>query len=306
MNPASQNHLPLVSVLMPVYNAERYLAEAIESILKQTFTDFEFIIVNDGSTDQSLQILQHYAQQDGRIRLISRENRGLVSSLNEGADLAMSPYIARMDADDISYSERLFKQVNFLKGHPEYVVIGSKVQLIDQDGDPLTLFSLETTHQRIDFAHLQGKGGAIAHPATMFRKDSFNSVGQYRSAFIHAEDLDLWLRMAEVGKLGNLPDLLLDYRQHSQSVGHKYRTEQIDSANKAIKEAYERRGIFNTDFRIAEILVTNQNQLFLKWGWWALNAGNIQTARKYAIKSFVKAPFSLETLKLCACVIRGY
>lgn len=301
-----QTLTPALSVLMPVYNAERYIAEAIESILNQTFINFEFIIINDGSTDRSLEILQRYARQDSRIRLINRENQGLVKTLNEGVDLAMAPYIARMDADDISYPDRLFKQVNFLNEHPNYVVVGSRTQLIDEDGDPLSLFSLNTTHKEIDLAHLQGKGGAIAHPAAMFRKDKFNFVGQYRSEFIHAEDLDLWLRLAEVGELGNLPDLLLDYRQHLQSVGHKCRVKQINSTNKAIKEAYERRGIVNPDFKKIEMPESNKNQLFLKWGWWALGAGNIKTARKYAIKSFKNTPFSLETLRLCACVARGY
>jgi glycosyltransferase involved in cell wall biosynthesis len=297
---------PAVSVLMPVYNAERYVAEAVESILKQTFTDFEFIIINDGSTDRTLEILQRYAEQDSRIRLISRENRGLIKTLNEGVDLATASYIARMDADDISYPDRLFKQINFLKEHPNYVAIGSKTRLIDEDGDPLSLFSLDTTHKEIDLAHLQGIGGAIAHPVAMFRKDKFYSVGQYRAEFIYAEDLDLWLRMAEVGELGNLPDLLLDYRQHFHSVGHKYRVEQINSTNRAIKETYERRGISNSNFIKTEEPEFNKNQLLLKWGWWALGAGNIKTARKYAIKSFKNTPLSLETLKLCACVARGY
>jgi len=297
---------PAISVLMPVYNAERYVAEAVESILNQTFINFEFIIINDGSTDRSLEILQRYARQDSRIRLINRENQGLVKTLNEGVDLAMAPYIARMDADDISYPDRLFKQVNFLNEHPGYVVLGSRTQLIDEDGDPLSLFSLNTTHKEIDRAHLQGRGGAIAHPAAMFRKNKFNSVGRYRSEFIHSEDLDLWLRMAEVGELGNLPDLLLDYRQHSNSVGHKYRIEQVNSTNKAIKEAYERRGISNSDCTIIEEPELDIKQLHLKWAWWALGAGNIRTARKYAIKLFKSDPFSLETLRLCACVYRGY
>lgn len=300
------NATPLVSVLMPVYNAERYVVEAVESILNQTFTDFEFIIINDGSTDRSLEILQLYARQDKRVRLISRENQGLVKTLNEGVDLAVAPYIARMDADDISYPDRLFKQVNFLNEHPNYVVVGSRTQLIDEDGDPLSLFSLHTTHKEIDLAHLQGRGGAIAHPAAMFRKNEFNAVGGYRLEFIHAEDLDLWLRMAEVGELGNLPNLLLDYRQHLTSIGHKYRIEQISSTNKAIKEACGRRGISNPGFIKIEKPAFDKNQLLLKWGWWALGAGNIKTARKYAIKSFKNAPFSLETLRLCACVARGY
>ncbi len=297
---------PQVTVLLSVYNAERYLAEAIESILKQTFTDFEFVIINDGSTDRSLQILQQYVQLDNRIRLVSRENRGLVTTLNEGVKLAKAPYIARMDADDISYPDRLSYQVEFLKEHPDYVAIGSKVQLIDEDGDPLRLFSLETSHQDIDSAHLRGEGGAIAHPAVMFRKDKFNAVGHYRSEYIHSEDLDLWLRMAEVGKLGNLPTLLLDYRQHLQSIGHQNRDEQIASANKAVNDALARRGILSTPFSKAETAVPSKNQLILKWGWWALAAGNIKTARKYAIKTLKQSPFSISTWKLCACVIRGY
>lgn len=297
---------PKVTVLLSVFNAERYLADAIESILKQTFTDFEFIIIDDGSTDRSLQILQQYALQDSRIQLVSRENRGLVNSLNEGLALAKTPFIARMDADDISYPDRLSKQVDFLKEHPDYAAVGCRVRLIDGDSDPLRLFSPETTHEEIDSAHLRGEGGAITHPAVMFRKNKFISAGQYRLGFNHAEDLDLWLRMAEVGKLGNLPDVLFDYRQHLQSVGHKYRGEQINSANNAIKEAFERRGVLNTPFKITDPPISNESQLLFKWGWWALGAGNIKTARKYALRAFKATPFSLETLRLCFCVIRGY
>jgi glycosyltransferase involved in cell wall biosynthesis len=296
---------PKISVLMPVFNAEPYLNKAVESILKQTFTDFEFIIVNDGSTDNSLLILQKYAQQDCRIRLINRGNRGLVNTLNEGVDLAVTPYLARMDADDISYPDRLFKQLRFLNEHPNCAVIGSRTQLVDAEGDPLCLFSLKTTHLEIDLAHLQGKGGAITHPAAMFRISEFKSVGGYHAEFIHAEDIDLWLRMGEVGELCNLPDILLDYRQHLSSVGHKYRIQQIASTNKAIKAAYERRGILYADSQTDKVHLSNKNQTLLKWGWWALNAGNTKTARKYAFKSFMKTPFSLETLKLCACAIRG-
>lgn len=297
---------PLLSVVMPVYNAERYLAEAIESVLKQTFTDFEFIIINDGSADLSLDILQAYADGDHRIRLISRENRGLVKTLNEGVDLALTPLIARMDADDICYPERFSKQIQFLKENPGHVVVGSRVRLIDEDNDPLRLFSLETTHQEIDSAHLRGEGGAIAHPAAIFRKDKFNLVGKYRAEYIHSEDLDLWLRMAEAGKLANLPDLLLDYRQHLHSIGHKFRDEQVASTNLAVNDAFARRGVINSHFSKIEMPIPDKNQLLLKWGWWALGAGNIKTAKKYAMRAFKKNPFSLEALKLCACVIRGY
>ncbi len=297
---------PEVTVLLSVFNAERYLNEAIDSILTQTFTDFEFIIIDDGSSDRSLQILQQYAQQDSRIQLVARENRGLVSSLNEGLALAKAPFIARMDADDVSYPDRLSKQVDFLINHPDFAAIGCKVRLIDEDSDPLRLFSLETTHREIDAAHLQGQGGAIAHAAAMFRKDKLNFIGRFRSEFTHAEDLDLWLRLAEVGQLGNLPDVLYDYRQHLQSVGHKYRAEQINSANNAVKDAMKRRGILNENFKISEPPLSDGNELLLKWGWWALSAGNVKTAKKYAIKALKKNPFSFETLKLYACALRGY
>ncbi len=125
-----------VSVIMPVYNGERYLEAAVESILNQTFSDFEFIITDDGSTDTSLALLRRYANRDPRIRLISRPNTGYVKALIEAVPLAKGKYIARMDADDISLPERFERQVRFLEQNPDYAVVGSKVLLIDSDGAP--------------------------------------------------------------------------------------------------------------------------------------------------------------------------
>src|ERR1700726_1508117 len=118
---------PTISVLMPVYNAERYVAEAVESILSQTFADFEFIIIDDGSKDRSLAILEEYAARDPRIRLVSRPNTGIVKALNQGLALASGELVARMDADDIAMPERLAKQRDYLADHPECVMVGSRV-----------------------------------------------------------------------------------------------------------------------------------------------------------------------------------
>ncbi len=125
---------PSISVLMPVYNTERYVAEAIESILAQTFGDFEFIIVNDGSTDDSLAILRRYEQQDQRIRLITRPNTGIVGALNDGLALARAELVARMDADDVSLPERLGKQRDFMSSHPGCVAMSTAYTIMDPDG----------------------------------------------------------------------------------------------------------------------------------------------------------------------------
>src|SRR3954452_3787995 len=128
---------PKVSVAMPVYNSERYLAKAVESILAQTFTDFEFLIVDDGSTDASRAILENYAARDQRIKLVSRPNTGYLIALNEMLERSLGYYVARMDADDVALPQRFERQVKYLDDHPECVLLGSRVTIIDPDGDPL-------------------------------------------------------------------------------------------------------------------------------------------------------------------------
>ena len=171
---------PAVTALMPVYNAERYVAEAIESILAQTFGDFEFLIVDDGSTDRSRSILEGFAARDARIRLISRPNTGIVGALNEGLAAARGELVARMDADDVAMPERFERQVRYLDDHPECVVVGSRVTVIDPDGDPLTVLTDMLTHEQIDRGLLAGIGAAMYHPAVMYRKSVVLGIGAYR------------------------------------------------------------------------------------------------------------------------------
>ncbi len=210
---------PPISVCLPVYNAERYIAEAVESILGQTFGDFEFLIIDDGSTDGSRRILERYAAGDPRIRLVSRPNGGLVSALNELLGMARGEFIARMDADDIALPERFERQIAYLRDHGDVVALGTQILLIDPRGAPLTEMPLDLEHEDIDRAHLNGVT-VLCHPTILARTASVLGVGGYRPGYFPGEDIDLWLRLAEVGRLANLPEILVKYRQHLQSIGN--------------------------------------------------------------------------------------
>lgn len=211
---------PSLSVILPIYNADRYLGESIDSILRQTYRDFELLALDDGSTDDSLKLLREFAAQDSRIIVISRKNLGLVATLNEGLAIAQAPLIARMDADDIAVPERFAQQVAYMQNYPQCVALGSAIRFIDQHGTP----GAEASYPRSSevMRRLISEGSMLAHPAVMMRKNAAVKAGGYRPAFQHAEDYDLWLRMAEIGTIDNLPEVLLLYRQHSQQVSTKH------------------------------------------------------------------------------------
>jgi len=208
----------LISVILPVYNAEKYLAQAIESILNQTYTNFEFIIINDGSVDDSLKIIQSYMEIDNRIVLINRENKGLVYSLNEGIQKAKGKYIARMDADDISLSDRFAKQIEWIEKY-NLDICGSHYLVIDEHNNLQGLNLTPQTHTTC-FLSLVSKV-PFAHPNVMIRK-SFLDIHQLlygQSEYKVAEDLDLWIRMYIKGaKFGNVNDILFKYRDIKNSL----------------------------------------------------------------------------------------
>ena len=155
MSNSDNQMVPLLSVLMPVYNVEQYVAEAIESILNQTFNNFELIIIDDGSTDASRVIASEYAKKDHRIRFYSRENRGIVKTRNELLLLAQGKYFAIMDGDDISYPTRLEEQLNFLVNSNDYLIVGCRDLLIDPEGDPIIVINNCLEHLEIDQANLK-------------------------------------------------------------------------------------------------------------------------------------------------------
>lgn len=209
---------PKLTVLMSVYNGERYLRDAVESVLHQTFTDFEFVIVDDGSQDGTWELLQDWAVRDPRIVLLrNEENLGLTKSLNKGLYLARGEYIARQDADDVSLSHRLEKQVAVLEERPDVVLVSANMDLMDADGRvwrrPRRAGSPGLVAWLLLFCNYLG-----GHSQVMFRRQTVLDLGGYAEDRPCSQDYELWLRLAEVGKVVILPDVLLLYRTHGESV----------------------------------------------------------------------------------------
>lgn len=210
---------PLVSVILPVFNAERYLAEALESILLQTYPNFELIAINDCSTDESLAVLESYAVRDPRVRVLSNEqNLGITPTLNRGLQAARGELIARMDADDVSLPDRLEKRVAFLQSHPEVGLISGNAIAIDAEGNELNQdFDLTAEPGLIRWLLLFTC--PIIHPAVMGCKAFFEQAGGYDPEILYAEDYDLWQRMSQYTQLSNLGEVVLKKREHSQAIG---------------------------------------------------------------------------------------
>jgi len=233
---------PVVSVVMAVHNGEKYLAEAVESILNQTFTDLEFLIIDDGSTDGSAAILSTYARQDGRIRLVPQTNQGLTKSLNTGIQLARGEFVARFDADDISRPQRFERQLRALRLDPSLVAVGCVVELITDEGLCLGTHGNPVSHDEIRKRLLLGDGSALTHPAVMIRKSALSAVGGYDETFPTVQDLDLFLRLSEVGRVTNLPDKLLLWRQHESSINRTRTNLWLPMKRHAIEKTIKRIG----------------------------------------------------------------
>ena len=297
---------PAVSVLLPVYNAQRYLPAAVESVLGQTFKDFELIAVDDGSTDRSKEVLDRYAAADPRMRVISRPNAGLVASLNEALAIARGHFIARMDADDIALPDRFAKQVDYLTAHPECVLLGSHVITMDSDGYLISpMPDIAFGHDRIDSALLR-RGWPMVHPTVMMRADALRAAGAYRAETWPYEDHDLFLRMAEVGRVENLPDVLLHYRKHAASISAQSSGDRDQIVINVIVDACRRRGLpVHPDVTIVRAGPRPKFEIERGWAWQSLKGGNIGTARKYALHTLWRRPLSLESWRLTYCAVRG-
>ena len=203
---------------MSVYNGEKYLEEATESILNQSFRDFEFIIINDGSIDKTQEILEGFQRRDKRIRVVSRANKGLIYSLNEGVKMAQGEYIVRMDADDVSRPKRLEKQLKYAQDNG-LMICGSWAEGADSQGKKVRDMNYPPDTGKIrTYALLHNP---FIHPSVMFRKDVFEKVGGYRQFFKHIEDYELWTRIVFKYKTGNIPEILLNYRFHGEQITNK-------------------------------------------------------------------------------------
>jgi hypothetical protein len=214
---------------MSVYNGERFLDQAINSIRIQSYSEFEFVIVDDGSTDATPTILSAHATADSRIRILRQENRGLIESLNRGFAAATGTYIARMDADDLAKPYRLEKQLDFLNKNPSIGLVGGAVEIIDAEARVLGTIRLPSEPKRVR-RHMRELGCALAHPTVLFSRSILRDLGGFRKAYRHAEDYDLWLRMLEKVDLANLDEVLLGYRRHEASISFKNAKQQALSA----------------------------------------------------------------------------
>lgn len=295
---------PVISVLMPVYNGSRYLTEAVESILTQSFRDFEFVIVDDGSTDDSLTILESYAAKDDRIRLISRPNTGIVGALNDGLAAARGEFVARMDADDIAMPERFSRQVDFLRANLDVVCVGCGALQIDSRGNHLIPWTLPLDDETIQSQHLKGST-SLVHPGVMFRREAVAAINGYNSAIPVAQDLDLWLRLGEKGRLANLPNLLLKYRVHDNTISNSRQQEQLAYAQLAVDHACDRRGLAKSNLNLKPYRPAqskaSRHDFSIRCGWWNFLRGDRQTALRHGMHAIRSMPWRSDGWQLLAC-----
>ncbi|WP_119293256.1 glycosyltransferase family 2 protein [Azohydromonas sediminis] len=235
---------PSVTVLMPAYNAERYVAEAARSILEQTWRDFELLVIDDGSTDGTLKALQ--ALDDRRLRIERNPgNLGLIATLNRGLELARGRYVARMDADDVAQPRRLEMQLTYLEAHPDIAVLGTAVDLIDNVGRRFSGLRYPTDPTAIRALLIEEC--CLVHPTVVFRRDVVRAVGGYDPQARHAEDYDLWLRLADRHRLANLDEPLLSYRIHPAQVSVTNLRTQFQTVQQLRERALERRQALGED-----------------------------------------------------------
>jgi glycosyltransferase involved in cell wall biosynthesis len=241
--------------------------------------------------------------------LIRQSNLGVSVASNKGTELARGEFLARVDSDDICLPNRLEKQVAYLREHPEWVAVGSRVMFVDEQGLPLfEMPGIKLTHEEIDDGLLKVEW-TILQPASMFRTTAVREVGGYRTDLNIHEDHDLFLKLAEIGKLGNVDEILFQYRQRKNSAVTTYAQKHVKSFVSVFEEAWKRRGLEGKRElpRIAPHPPLREKMLkqHRLWGWKSLQAGHIQSARKYARAGLRMAPFSAESWNLIYCAMRG-
>ncbi len=215
--------MPRISIQMAVYNNAPYVGQAIESMLAQTFDDFEFLIVNDGSTDGSGAIIDGYAARDPRIRALHQDNRGTAASHNRALAEGAAPLIARMDGDDDCAPDRLEKQIAFLDAHPDYGVIGTQTRYYDDAGRTWPMSEIYPLDHDSFLAAMTVPGTPLMNHASLLMKaDALREIGGYRPQFRHCEDHDLWLRLSEVTRVASLPEALTYYRIHGSQTSSRH------------------------------------------------------------------------------------
>jgi Glycosyl transferase family 2 len=273
---------PRVTVILPTFNAGRYLEPAVRSVLNQTWRDFELLVLDDGSSDTSAEVLGRLAAEDRRIVNRRRENRGLAATLNELITLARGEYVARMDADDLCYPDRLRLQVQFLDNSPSHVAVGGRVVLIDDDGEQIGIRDdMPCGAAQIDAMLLAGEW-PVVHPTLMVRRAILIAVGCYNERFRANEDHDLFLRLSEAGPVSNLPDVVLAYRQTCGSLSKRHEQANEQDMAIALALARRRRGLPEpTRVPALQCTDTRPGRFNLEWARMASTQNQFRTARKH-------------------------
>jgi glycosyltransferase involved in cell wall biosynthesis len=231
---SKNENVPIVSVVMSVYNSGEFLRDAIDSILAQTYEDFEFVIIDDGSTDESNEIIKSY--NDKRIVLIEQPNKGLVASLNTGIDIARGMYIARMDADDISLPERFEREVAQLDNNPKLGLVGTYFQYMDETTSERLKTVIFAPTKHIDLVRMMYLVNPFGHGSVMLRKDAVQKAGGYRAEFDAGEDYDLWHRISENWEICQIPKVLYLWRVNPNSISHVKQVVQNKTAARVVNE----------------------------------------------------------------------
>lgn len=208
---------PMISVLIPIFNGERYLQESLESIKSQTFIDFEILLIDDGSTDGSMSILKKFAQHEKRVRVISKTNSGLTDTLNHGLLECRGNWIARMDQDDIASPKRLELQVNKFESDDALVLVGSDFATFDEQTQKTKLYRVPPTHEQL-VERLERLRGFFPHSSALIHAETIRRIGGYDPLALFNEDWDLWLRLSASGKIGSVTECLVTIRKHPQQM----------------------------------------------------------------------------------------
>ncbi len=293
---------PKVSVIMSVYNSEKYLEEAINSVLNQTFQDFELIVIDDGSTDNSRRILESYRRHSKIKMLINKHNEGVAAARNKALKISKGKYIAVIDADDIALPQRLEKEVRYLDKHPEIGLVGSFYYVIDENGKILKLITVPTTNEEIQ--EILIKHNCFAHSSIMFRRECLDTVGGYREAFQYALDYDFILRISEKYKVAIIPEPLCAWRINPNSISVTRKICQDKYAQLAREFAIERRTqgkdrlqiMPSKKFLLQCDCITRKEMAkgYLFWGRFIYGCKKYKEAKKWAFKSIKYNLFEYE------------
>jgi glycosyltransferase involved in cell wall biosynthesis len=289
---------PRVSVVMPVYDTGAFVTAALESVSAQSFADFEIVVIDDGSTDDTLGLLEAHAVREPRMRLISRPNKGLIATRNELLAEAKGELVAWMDSDDLSLPDRLERQVAALDADPALVCVGCQVALIDPQGRRFSPENWPLGHD--DILKDQQSGGGMRFPATVIRRDVALAAGGFREPFRMGEDLDFLLRVGERGRLANLPETLFLYRQHLSSTCLAYGPFWKRYRDRIVELAAERREHGSDALQRGEPVdlpppdrreaARYRSQAYAFWSFRARDDGHRALALEFALKAIAAGP----------------